>query len=114
MHVCLYVYVYLCVCLCMCDKRTEMGGYQRKGCILKGNAGAVGEKDRGWQEPDEGWREGPGDLRAPFLPTFLLPSLPALITCLPASPSLLAPSQSPDPCELLPKTQWEPKDGPGV
>ena len=44
--ICVCMRMSISVCVCMCDKRTEMGGYQRKGCILKGNAGAVGEKDR--------------------------------------------------------------------
>ena len=85
MHVCLYVHVYLCVCVCvcMCDKRTEMGVYQSGGCISKGNVAAVGEKGRVRREPGEDWREGPGDPRAPFLPTFLfLPSLPCSPVCL--------------------------------
>ena len=71
------------ISLGMCDKRTEMGVYQSGGCTLKGNVAAVGEKGRVWREPGEDWREGPGDPRAPFLPTFLfLPSLPCSPVCL--------------------------------
>lgn len=109
MCVCMCMCISVCVCMCMCDKRTEMGGYQSGGCKLKGDIAARGEKGRVQWETHEGWREGPRDPRAPFLPTFLLPSLPALLTCLPAIPSLLAPSQSPDPCELLPTPSGNPE-----
>ena len=82
-HACVSVCACVSLCVCMCDKRTEMGVYQSGGCTLKGNVAAVGEKGRVWREPGEDWREGPGDPRAPFLPTFLfLPSLPCSPVCL--------------------------------
>lgn len=100
----------VCVCMCTCDGKTEMG---RK---IGGEGHTQKRQAEAQRRKGQSQAGGPGahPLKAgrerTWGPQHSLPRLPsALLTCLPVLPALLAPSQTPRPCELPPQTQRNPR-----